>query len=38
MSQNIFAKAYFFGYYYFFRKGNSDLCCCKFRPNTEIPV
>ena len=37
MSQKQFAKAYFFGYYYFFGKSNSDLCCCKFRPTTEIP-
>ena len=36
MSRNLFAKAYFFGYYYFFRKSNSDLCCSKFRPTTEI--
>ena len=28
---------FFYGYYYFFMtKSNSDLCCHKFRPTTEI--
>lgn len=37
MSRNLFAKAYFLGCYITFsEKSNSDLCCFKFRPTTEI--